>query len=91
MPTYDYRCRKCNHEFSREQSIHDKPLVRCPRCGGRLEKLLPQTLNLIFKGSGFYVTDYKNHDATKGSSGSTAEGARAGSKHKAPEKTGDEK
>jgi predicted nucleic acid-binding Zn ribbon protein len=37
----------------------DKPLARCRRCRGKLEKLLPQSINLIFKGSGFYVTDYK--------------------------------
>jgi predicted nucleic acid-binding Zn ribbon protein len=40
--------------------MSDKPLRKCPKCGGKLEKLLPQTLNLIFKGSGFYITDYKN-------------------------------
>jgi putative FmdB family regulatory protein len=59
VPTYDYKCTKCGHEFAIEQSIHDKPLTRCKKCRGKLEKLLPRTLNLIFKGSGFYVTDYK--------------------------------
>lgn len=59
MPTYDYRCTKCGDTFAVEQSIHDKPLTRCKKCRGKLEKLLPRTLNLIFKGSGFYVTDYK--------------------------------
>ena len=59
MPTYDYRCTKCGYTFAVEQSIHDKPLTRCKKCRGKLEKLLPRTLNLIFKGSGFYVTDYK--------------------------------
>lgn len=59
MPTYDYRCTKCGYTFAVEQSIHDKPLKRCKKCRGKLEKLLPRTLNLIFKGSGFYITDYK--------------------------------
>ena len=59
MPTYDYKCTKCGYTFAIEQSIHDKPLTRCKKCRGKLEKLLPRTLNLIFKGSGFYVTDYK--------------------------------
>jgi putative FmdB family regulatory protein len=59
VPTYDYECTKCGEKLSVEQSMHDKPLKRCPKCGGRLEKLLPQSINLIFKGSGFYITDYK--------------------------------
>jgi len=59
MPTYDYECTVCGKRFAVEQSIKDKPLKKCPECGGKLEKLLPQTLNLIFRGSGFYVTDYK--------------------------------
>jgi putative FmdB family regulatory protein len=59
VPTYDYRCTKCGDTFAIEQSIHDKPLTKCKKCRGKLEKLLPRTLNLIFKGSGFYVTDYK--------------------------------
>jgi putative FmdB family regulatory protein len=59
VPTYDYKCTKCGYAFAAEQSIMDEPLKRCPKCRGKLEKLLPQTLNLIFKGSGFYVTDYK--------------------------------
>jgi putative FmdB family regulatory protein len=60
VPTYDYECTKCGHNFSVEQSMLDKPLRKCPKCGGKLEKLLPQKLSLIFKGSGFYITDYKN-------------------------------
>ncbi len=59
MPTYDYRCTRCGDEFAVEQSMLDKPLARCRKCRGKLEKLLPKSLNLIFKGSGFYVTDYK--------------------------------
>jgi putative FmdB family regulatory protein len=58
MPTYDYECTKCGDEFCVEQSMKDKPLRKCSKCGGKLIKLLPKSLNLIFKGSGFYVTDY---------------------------------
>ncbi len=65
LPTYDYKCTKCGDEFSIEQSILDKPLARCKKCRGKLEKLLPRSLNLIFKGSGFYVTDYKKPDANR--------------------------
>lgn len=58
MPTYDYECTRCGYEFGVEQSIKDDPLKECRKCGGRLRKLLPRSLNLIFKGSGFYITDY---------------------------------
>lgn len=58
MPTYDYECTECGYEFSAEQSMTDEPLRKCRKCGGRLRKLLPRSLNLIFKGSGFYITDY---------------------------------
>ncbi|MFH1313043.1 MAG: FmdB family zinc ribbon protein [Candidatus Eisenbacteria bacterium] len=59
MPTYDYKCTKCGYTFSAEQSMLDKPLARCRKCRGKLAKLLPQSISLIFKGSGFYATDYK--------------------------------
>jgi putative FmdB family regulatory protein len=59
MPTYDYECTKCGDQFCAEQSMTDEPLKKCKKCGGKLQKLLPKSLNLIFKGSGFYVTDYR--------------------------------
>jgi putative FmdB family regulatory protein len=64
MPTYDYRCTKCDDSFAVEQSILDKPLRRCKKCGGKLEKQLPKRVSLIFKGSGFYETDYKKGSRT---------------------------
>jgi putative FmdB family regulatory protein len=66
VPTYDYKCTKCGHTFSAEQSMLDKPLARCKKCRGKLEKMLPRSINLIFKGSGFYVTDYKKSCQRKG-------------------------
>lgn len=59
MPTYDYECKRCGERLEAEQSINDRPLRKCPKCGGRLEKLPPKEVCLIFKGSGFYITDYK--------------------------------
>jgi putative FmdB family regulatory protein len=77
LPTYDYKCKKCGYTFSVEQSIVDKPLTRCRKCRGRLEKLLPQSISLIFKGSGFYATDYKKTAGrTKGAGGQGARGAK---------------
>jgi len=65
MPTYDYKCSKCKDTLAVEQSILDAPLKKCKKCGGKLEKMLPRNINLIFKGSGFYATDYKNKGRKK--------------------------
>jgi putative FmdB family regulatory protein len=60
MPTYDYRCDACRHEFDAFQSISDAPLRKCPKCGKqRLRRLIGAGAGIIFKGSGFYETDYK--------------------------------
>jgi len=69
MPTYDYRCAACGHAFEHFQSISSRPLRKCPGCGKtRLERLIGAGGGLLFKGSGFYVTDYRPsswHDAAK--------------------------
>ena len=59
MPTYDYRCVSCGHQFEAFQSMRDEQLKVCPECGGRIERLISGGTGLIFKGSGFYITDYK--------------------------------
>jgi putative FmdB family regulatory protein len=60
MPTYDYRCGKCGHEMAVFQSIKDDALVRCPKCKRKsLTRLIGAGSGIIFKGSGFYETDYK--------------------------------
>jgi putative FmdB family regulatory protein len=58
MPTYEYRCPRCGTTFERVQKITSRPLAKCPKCGGRAERLLSPP-GLVFKGSGFYITDYK--------------------------------
>jgi putative FmdB family regulatory protein len=60
MPTYDYRCKDCGHHLEEFQSVTDEPLTTCPKCGGNLQRLITGGSGLIFKGSGFYITDYKN-------------------------------
>jgi len=60
MPTYDYVCQDCGHEFEAFQSITAKPLTECPSCGGEIKRKIGAGAGLIFKGSGFYITDYKN-------------------------------
>ena len=59
MPTYDYLCKKCKKTFEEFQSITAPLLKKHPKCGGRLERLIGTGGGLIFKGSGFYATDYR--------------------------------
>jgi len=68
MPTYGYRCGSCGHEFEIQQRITDQPLFTCPKCGGKLSKML-YPAGIIFKGSGYYTTDYKG--SGNGSAGSS--------------------
>ena len=66
MPTYDYRCEGCGHEFERFQSMTDKVLRTCPECGERkLKRLIGPGAAVIFKGSGFYQTDYRSDSYKK--------------------------
>ena len=60
MPTYEYECSKCGHQFEHFQSIKDKPLQRCPQCKGKVKRLIGTGAGIIFKGSGFYATDYRS-------------------------------
>ena len=66
MPIYEYECRKCKAHTEAFQKVTDKPLTKCPKCGGRLEKRISAPA-IQFKGSGWYVTDYAGK-ATKGES-----------------------
>jgi len=75
MPTYEYRCTQCEHQFEVFQSIKDEPVRTCPVCGGQVRRLIGGGNGLIFKGSGFYITDYRN----KGKSGRKDEGGKGGS------------
>jgi putative FmdB family regulatory protein len=59
MPTYDYECTKCEHTFEVFQQMKDKHLTKCPKCGAKLKRLIGSGSGIIFKGSGFYATDYK--------------------------------
>ena len=60
MPTYDYECEKCGHRFELFQSMKDEPKKRCPKCRGKVRRLIGTGAGMIFKGSGFYVTDYRS-------------------------------
>ena len=60
MPTYEYKCLKCNYLFEQFQKITDDPVTECPNCKGKVKRLISGGAGPIFKGSGFYQTDYKN-------------------------------
>ncbi|UCF78897.1 MAG: zinc ribbon domain-containing protein [Candidatus Eiseniibacteriota bacterium] len=60
MPTYEYECRKCGCVLEEFQKISDPPLSECPKCSGTLARLPGRGAGIIFKGSGFYATDYRS-------------------------------
>lgn len=63
MPTYEYECAACHHHFERYQAMTEAPVKKCPACGKqRVERLIAGGAGIIFKGSGFYETDYKHND-----------------------------
>jgi putative FmdB family regulatory protein len=65
MPTYDNVCEKCGNIFETFQAMSEKPIDKCPLCGGKSKRKIGAGLSPIFKGSGFYCTDYKNKDNKK--------------------------
>src|SRR3990172_4921907 len=82
MPTYHYRCHACEHEFEEFQSMSDDPLIRCPECGKRKLVRVISGAGLVFRGSGFYLTDYKQREHPPGPTGrekspSSGEGGEA--------------
>ena len=60
MPTYEYECLKCRRVFDTFQKITDEPLKRCPKCKGKVKRKIGSGAGIIFKGSGFYATDYRS-------------------------------
>jgi len=67
MPTYEYRCNSCTHQFEEFQSIKASPLVKCPKCEkNKLVRLISGGAAIVFKGSGFYQTDYRSESYKKG-------------------------
>ncbi|HOX07632.1 MAG TPA: zinc ribbon domain-containing protein [Planctomycetota bacterium] len=83
MPTYEYRCKTCQHTFEQFQSITAKPVRRCPECGKGVERLIGTGAGIIFRGSGFYCTDYRSdsyREKAKGDKAPAAGDAGGGSK-----------
>jgi putative FmdB family regulatory protein len=80
MPTYEYECTKCGHTFEIIQSMSAPALTKCPKCKGRIRRIIGGGMGVIFKGSGFYSTDNKKGSVLTGGNGSSS------NKEKTPEK-----
>jgi putative FmdB family regulatory protein len=98
MPTYDYRCDACNHQYELFQSITAEPEKKCPKCGKRkVRRLIGPGAAIVFKGSGFYQTDYRSEayrkaasaDGKAGDSGSNGKGSGNGEAASAKKGKGD--
>ncbi|NCC52195.1 MAG: zinc ribbon domain-containing protein [Spartobacteria bacterium] len=66
MPTYEYECQKCGHHFELFQNMSDEPVKRCPECKGKVKRLIGTGAGLLFKGGGFYATDYRSESYKQG-------------------------
>ena len=76
MPTYEYECDACGISFERLQRISDEPIRQCPECGGEVRRLISTGGGLVFKGPGFYATDYAS--GRSGSSKSDSSDSKSG-------------
>ncbi|MFO7152860.1 MAG: zinc ribbon domain-containing protein [Bacillota bacterium] len=72
MPVYQYRCEKCG-DFEVEQAITESPFEKCPTCGNPVRRLISRNVGIVFKGSGFHITDYVRKDSGENSSGDSSE------------------
>lgn len=93
MPTYEYRCKSCKHDFERIQKISDDSVVECPECGEETERLISGGAGLLFKGSGFYITDYRSDSYKEAAAGDkkSGESAKSDKATKAPSGKGEAK
>jgi putative FmdB family regulatory protein len=84
MPTYEYECKSCKHNFEAFQAMSDAPLKECPKCGKTIRRLIHGGTGVIFKGSGFYVTDKGKGPAKSSKPGSTPAEASGSQGSKGP-------
>ena len=80
MPTYQYQCTNCSYEFEEFQQITDDPITVCPKCKGEVKRIITGGSGLLFKGSGFYITDYRSEkyksDARKDTNNALSTGSK---------------
>ena len=89
MPTYEYECPSCGHHFEKFQSITDAPLKRCPQCRKSVKRLIGTGAGLLFKGSGFYITDYRSRGYKEAASKDSSSAAASPTESKPAAKAGD--
>ena len=78
MPTYEYECDACGHKFEQFQSIKAAPIKKCPECGkSKVRRLIGTGAGLLFKGSGFYITDYRGDAYNKAAKADSSSGGDA--------------
>ena len=82
MPTYDYKCLDCDHRFEAVQRMTEDALSVCPECEGKLKRLIGAGAGIIFKGSGFYQTDYRSDSYKTGAKKDKAASKKADKKPK---------
>jgi putative FmdB family regulatory protein len=90
MPTYDYKCTECEESFEFFQKMTDAPVEICPQCGGKLKRMIGTGMTPIFKGSGFYETDYKKNSSNGNGSNGKSNGTGTAAKSKTAEKKSSE-
>ncbi len=81
MPTYEYKCEQCGDRFDHFQSMTSEPLQTCKKCHGKLRRLIGEGAGILFKGSGFYCTDYKK-SSSSGASAKNSDSAAASTSSK---------
>ncbi|MGC9454291.1 MAG: FmdB family zinc ribbon protein [Phycisphaerae bacterium] len=92
MPTYEYECQACGHSFERFQQMSDAPVKVCPVCGKRkVKRLLGTGAGIIFRGSGFYATDYRNNSSGRGNGGSNGKDSGKSESKDSADKAGGKK
>jgi putative FmdB family regulatory protein len=84
MPLYEYQCKKCHHRFEKIQKFSDRPVKKCPECGGPVEQVISAPA-VQFKGSGWYVTDYAKKSSAAASS-SNGDSSKSSSKSESSSK-----
>ena len=85
MPTYEYRCPQCGNEFDKFGKMSDPPVTECTRCGAEAQRKISAGAGLVFKGSGFYITDYRGEGykkAAEGDKGGSSSGGESKSESK---------
>ena len=85
MPTYTYQCDSCGHGFEAVQRFADDPLTECPQCGASIRRVI-QPVGVVFKGSGWYITDSRPKSSSEGGDGARDAPSKAADKADAPVK-----